>query len=519
MALTTTQCPRCGRENRSGAGFCAWCGDLLPTGRADAPPERGANATMPPSGRGAGQGTAEQPSGKALGREAPAEGPSLGDNNGGDYASPWAENADVRSGEATPEAGDTGGATEPDISPERETSAGRPTVKLVEPEEPTHGSSAGPSEPSRAPADTAPLVPGTMIADRFEIVELVESSPDHNRYRARDLMRCATCGYEGNAPDDAYCAECGASLQAPAYASILEQVHVLPEAYDAHFAVGRRDYYVSAEPARDEVEPPAGGGVTPIRLAWGRATDPGQRRDHNEDYMEGWLYTRASGGLVALFIVADGLGGQDSGEVASKMATDAIWVSLRDTVWQPIIQGEELEPDTLEERVAEAVRAANRAVYEERIARGSEMSTTLTMSLIVDTTAYVANVGDSRTYLWNAAGLQRITRDHSLVQRLVDAGQLGPEDVYTHPQRNLIYKSIGDRPEVQVDTFRRYLAADDRLILCSDGLWEMVHDDGLEEVLLSEPDPQTACDRLVQNANLAGGEDNITVIIVRAQRA
>jgi len=128
-------------------------------------------------------------------------------------------------------------------------------------------------------------------------------------------------------------------------------------------------------------------------------------------------------------------------------------------------------------------------------------------------------VGDSRAYLWNADGLRRITRDHSLVQRLVDAGQITPEEVYTHPQRNLIYQSIGDRPEVQVDTFRRHLAVDDRLVLCSDGLWEMVHDDGLEEVLLSEPDPQRACDRLVQNANLAGGEDNITVIIVQAQRA
>jgi serine/threonine protein phosphatase PrpC len=412
-----------------------------------------------------------------------------------------------------------GGAAEPEIAPEGEASAGRPTAKLVEPEEPTPDSSAGPNKPGRAPEDTAPLAPGTVIADRFEIVELVESSPEHNRYRARDLMRCATCGYEGNAPGDAYCADCGALLQAPAYASILEQVHVPPEAYDAHFAVGRRDYYISAEPAQGEVEPPIGGGAAPVHLAWGRATESGHKRDHNEDYMEGWLYTRASGGLVALFIVADGLGGQDSGEVASKMATDAVWGSLRDAVWQPIIQGEELRPDALEERVAEAVRAANRAIYEERIARGSEMSTTLTMALIVDTTAYIANVGDSRTYLWNADGLQRITCDHSLVQRLVDAGQIGPEEVYTHPQRNLIYQSIGDRPEAQVDTFRRHLAADDRLILCSDGLWEMVHDDGLEEVLLSEPDPQRACDRLAQNANLAGGEDNITVIIVQAQRA
>jgi protein phosphatase len=118
--------------------------------------------------------------------------------------------------------------------------------------------------------------------------------------------------------------------------------------------------------------------------------------------------------------------------------------------------------------------------------------------------------------VWNAVGLRRLTKDHSLVQRLVDDGQITREEVYSHPQRNLIYKSIGDRPEVQADIVHHTLANDDRLVLCSDGLWEMVHDDGLEEVLLSEPDVQRASDRLVANANLAGGDDNISVIIVQA---
>jgi serine/threonine protein phosphatase PrpC len=106
------------------------------------------------------------------------------------------------------------------------------------------------------------------------------------------------------------------------------------------------------------------------------------------------------------------------------------------------------------------------------------MSTTLTMALIVGATAYIANVGDSRSYLWNADGLQRITHDHSLVQRLVDAGEITAEEVYTHPQRNLIYQSIGDRPAVAGGYLSADVAVDDRLVLCSDGLWEMVHDDG-----------------------------------------
>jgi protein phosphatase len=145
------------------------------------------------------------------------------------------------------------------------------------------------------------------------------------------------------------------------------------------------------------------------------------------------------------------------------------------------------------------------------------MSSTITAALIVEGTAYVANVGDSRTYLWSATGLRSLTKDHSLVQRLVDNGQIEPQAVYAHPQRNLIYQSMGDRPEVQPDTLRLALSADDRLILCSDGLWEMVRTEGLEEVLLAEPDPQRACDTLLHNANLAGGEDNISVIIVHAR--
>ncbi len=162
-----------------------------------------------------------------------------------------------------------------------------------------------------------------------------------------------------------------------------------------------------------------------------------------------------------------------------------------------------------------AAQAANRAVYEARTGRGSEMSSTLTLALVVGDAAYVANVGDSRTYLWNAQGLKQVTRDHSLVQRLVDAGQLQAGEIYTHPPRNVIYQCVGDRPEVTADAFRLTLRPDDRLVLCSDGLWEMVRTEGLEEVLLAEPDPQRAAERLVQNANLAGGEDNISVIIVQ----
>ena len=142
------------------------------------------------------------------------------------------------------------------------------------------------------------------------------------------------------------------------------------------------------------------------------------------------------------------------------------------------------------------------------------MSTTITLAVIRDGYAVIANVGDSRAYRWNADGLQQISVDHSLVQSLVEAGELEPDQIYTHPQRNIIYRALGDRSRTEVDTFPLELVPGDRLILCSDGLWEMTRDDGIEETMLRELDPQVACDMLVELANMAGGTDNISIIIV-----
>lgn len=454
------KCPTCGRENRTTAGFCAWCGAHL------AQPKP--SAATPPA------------------ESAPTE-TLIVDANPTSLA-PVAESTPIASL----------------IRPENETEE---VPSAVEPTPEAQEKLAGSHQP------------GDVVDDRYRIVELVESSSESYRYRAIDLRRCAACGNESGAQEDEYCEKCGASLEIPCYVNIVELVRHQPAQYDAHLAIGDRDYFITLEPPSPAPQVASVTAPTekiPLRLRWGRATDKGVQRDQNEDYFDAWLYLSDKGGALALFVVADGLGGQDSGEVASRMATEAVWKSLRESVWQPTFLGEPIEPAQLEQSVGTAVRAANQAVYEARIARHSEMSSTLTLALIVDNVAYIANVGDSRTYLWNANGLRRITKDHSLVQRLVDTGMIQPQEVYSHPQRNLIYQSIGDRPDVTVDIFQHPLAGDDRLILCSDGLWEMVHDEGLEEVLLAEPDPQAASDRLVHDANVAGGEDNITVVIVHA---
>jgi serine/threonine protein phosphatase PrpC len=162
------------------------------------------------------------------------------------------------------------------------------------------------------------------------------------------------------------------------------------------------------------------------------------------------------------------------------------------------------------ERANEVVRGIARA----KPAEAADTGSTVTMAVIQGSMACVANVGDSRTYLYRAGQLTPITRDHSVVASLAAAGMIGPEEIYTHPQRNLIYRSLGNKPEVEVDIFRQALQPGDRLLLCSDGLWEMVRDPQMAEIMGKAPSPQAACQQLIEAANANGGEDNIAAVVV-----
>ena len=268
-------------------------------------------------------------------------------------------------------------------------------------------------------------------------------------------------------------------------------------------------------------------GAVPSRLALHAAarSHPGRIRDGNEDSvlsirLSGLLAGSASPALgpeLGFFAVADGIGGNDRGEIASCRTLQHLAAAVIDRVFKRLVLTDRGVDEAWMERVLrECILAANAELLVLQRANHSDMGTTLTAVLVIGGRAVVANIGDSRTYLWRDDALAQITRDHSLVATLVAAGRLEPEAVFTHDQKGMIYRSVGEADELVVDTFALSLRPGDGLLLCSDGLWEMVRDEGLAAALRAEADPQAVCDRLVDDANRAGGEDNISLLVVRA---
>ena len=249
-----------------------------------------------------------------------------------------------------------------------------------------------------------------------------------------------------------------------------------------------------------------------------------RRSEPNEDSTLVLLLQRVYESIAApagVFIVADGMGGHDSGQVASRTTINIIAERmLHDLLTAPLSaerNGESAKPfdeDTLETLFRSAIEEANATLVQINQRNKTDMGTTITGFLIVGDHAYIINVGDSRTYMLRGKQLYQVTTDHSLVGQLVASGLIEPEDVYTHPQRSQIFRSLGDKPNVQVDLFKQQLQPGDILLSCSDGLWEMVRNPQIESILNEAPDPQTACSQLIDAANTNGGEDNISAVIV-----
>ncbi|HEY3231994.1 MAG TPA: protein phosphatase 2C domain-containing protein, partial [Roseiflexaceae bacterium] len=209
----------------------------------------------------------------------------------------------------------------------------------------------------------------------------------------------------------------------------------------------------------------------------------------------------------------------DAGEVASGLAIRGAAEVILSAYLAPTIESDaQYEEARLKEIVRKAILQANEYVIREAQARSNDMGTTITMALVAGDRAVIGNIGDSRTYIYREGALRRITNDHSLVMRLVDIGQITEEEIYTHPQRNAVLRSLGDKPELEVDLFSERLRSGDALLLCCDGQWEMTRNPLMAEIITQHDDPQAACDALIAAANAAGGEDNITSVLVRFEK-
>lgn len=232
-------------------------------------------------------------------------------------------------------------------------------------------------------------------------------------------------------------------------------------------------------------------------------TDIGRKRELNEDY----IYTSGQpiGALPNLFIVADGMGGHKAGDYASMHTVDRFVEVIREL-------GEE---HGVQDAINEAVTAANAYIYQRSRENSnlSGMGTTLVLASCIGNEAIVANIGDSRLYLVNDA-MTQITRDHSLVEEMVTLGGIDREMARNHPDKNIITRAVGVKEEVAADFFEVDLTKEDKLLLCSDGLTNMLRDEEIYQIIQDNKELEQAAKALVDAANENGGRDNIAVVLV-----
>ncbi len=241
------------------------------------------------------------------------------------------------------------------------------------------------------------------------------------------------------------------------------------------------------------------GGVDAVSVA--SITDVGIVRKANEDSFGSMT------GEINLFVVADGMGGHQSGDVASSMAVEALISAVQNST--------DSRKDNLLNVLKDAVSNANKKVYDFAKANGKDMGTTIAASLLYGDTLYTANVGDSRAYLIRNSEAIQITKDHSLVARLVEMKMAEPKDVRNHPKGNVLLRTIGTDPKVDVDGYQTKIRKGDYLLLCTDGLWNQVYEDEIAHIVKRAGSLQDACKEFVRVANERGGPDNITAIVVK----
>ena len=407
---------------------------------------------------------------------------------------------------------------------------------------------------------------------------VADADTDPTEQQAMDLARLASTVYEAYTGNQVSMGPDGAIAMPPgtpepvgaAFRAAIEPVQGGGRVIRAsHW----RELLSNAMEAIDELERPG----KPVDFVSAGLTDVGRLREQNQDSFGMSEFVQASAERpmrVGFYMVADGLGGHKGGEIASALAVQAFAGEVVSRIIAPLAMsnGDRSTPtnEAILQAMTRAVQLANERIYKARDSRRNDMGTTLVAAVIAGGKAYIVNVGDSRIYLYTRSrsqaetqakdatrplikgttplsgtaplrskeaamdaledalerdavsnsedggnyALRQISIDHSLVHRLVELGQLEPEEAKVHPHRNFIYRSLGGPPPVEVDTFVRTLHPGDRLLLCSDGLNSMVEDEEMEQILATEVDPNAVCRRLIELANHHGGHDNITTILV-----
>jgi serine/threonine protein phosphatase PrpC len=246
------------------------------------------------------------------------------------------------------------------------------------------------------------------------------------------------------------------------------------------------------------------------------AQSVGKQRDHNEDALLVISSSMSSDTRqipFGLYIVADGMGGYQHGEIASAVAVRALGSFVMRRLYLPFFSLNDQTPDEpVQEVLQEGVQEANQAIV--RYVNGG--GTTLTAVLILGEKMTIAHVGDSRAYIIHPGkSIEGLTRDHSLVKRLEELGQITPEEAAVHPQRNVLYRALGQGEPFDADILTTQVPSGGLLLLCSDGLWGQVPQEKIRAIVESTPELKVACQKLVAAANDAGGPDNISAILVQ----
>jgi len=269
-----------------------------------------------------------------------------------------------------------------------------------------------------------------------------------------------------------------------------------------------------------------------IQHILGKSSNLGKLRKKNEDSIATIQYNEILKSIsypTSICILSDGLGGHDGGEIASRVTVSAIAANLMQSLILNGLFDSSKSTTTASYRtlLENATFSVSDQIYLMAQQMENEMGATVALALIIGRNVYVLNVGDSRTYIFSQEnGLQLITHDHSLVFRFYMMGDVKFEDIYKHPQRNQILRSLGEAglreklQEMMTNSNHPYfyqltLDVGDSLLLCSDGLWQTIRDNEIEKILRSQSEPQTICDELVRTANLYGGDDNISVVYLK----